>query len=38
MDQTSPPSAQGLHVVVREGDPARTPLLLMNGIGAQLAA
>jgi poly(3-hydroxyalkanoate) depolymerase len=38
VDQTSPPSAQGLHVVVREGDPARTPLLLMNGIGAQLAA
>ena len=38
MDQTGEPSTHGLHVVVREGDPARTPLLLMNGIGAQLEA
>lgn len=29
-------AAHGLHVVVRPGDPARTPLLLMNGIGARL--
>jgi len=38
VDQTGEPSTHGLHVVVREGDPARTPLLLMNGIGAQLEA
>ncbi|HEX4253010.1 MAG TPA: poly(3-hydroxyalkanoate) depolymerase [Pseudonocardia sp.] len=29
---------RGLHVAVRHGDPARTPLLLMNGIGARLEA
>jgi poly(3-hydroxyalkanoate) depolymerase len=38
VDAPGPASTHGLHVVVREGDPARTPLLLMNGIGARLEA
>lgn len=29
---------ENLHVVVRPGQPARTPLLLMNGIGARCEA
>ena len=33
-----PAETRRLHVVVRPGDPARTPLLLMNGIGAALEA